>query len=174
MKEIFRATSQNGRHGIAVVSGDLYQGQGEYFPRHRPVQAALHKLGVVEGHTVLSITTTDAPQWALILDDAVPLAGASVIAADDLQGGNAVTFLFLSEQAIVKTFGYARRSSRIRYYERGQEKSIPASVLLALGLLPDDTPKPEEIPPPPAFDIAGMAPETKGALADALRKAGLA
>lgn len=83
------------------------------------------------------------------------------------RGGDSVTLLVLSERAIIKSYGYKRRSSTITYYEAGEAKAIPASVLLALGVLPE-APIPEPIPAPEPFDPAAMEPEARGALAKAL------
>lgn len=173
MKQIYWNTSQNGRWGISIVSETLYQEADVRLTSGKTLQATISYLGITEGHRVYRLEKTDKQQWAVIFGDAVALAGASVVYSESLQGGACCSLLLLSEQAIVKTYGYKRRSSQIHYYEQGQEKNIPASVLLALGLLPD-TPEPEEVPPPPTFDPAGMEPQAKGALAEALRKAGLA
>lgn len=162
LKEIYRATSQNGRWGLALVSEGI-------FPEdlRQPVQATITALGSAEGHDVFRLEPTDLPQWALIGDDLVPLAGATVVNAQNLQGGDSVTLLLLSRQAIVKDYGYKRRSSRIRFFDDGVKKSIPSSVLLALGVLPE-TPIPEPIPAPEPFDPATMKPKARGALAKAL------
>lgn len=55
MKQIYRATSQNGRHGVAVVSNTLFQGDGEYWRTHRPVQASVVRIGTTEGHEVFRL-----------------------------------------------------------------------------------------------------------------------
>lgn len=168
MKEIYRATSQNGRWGMSLVSEGIAEA-----PRREPVRASITRLGAAEGLDVFRLEPTDRPQWALVGGDLEPLAGASTVNAQSLQGGDCVSLLLLSEQAIVKSYGYKRRSSCITYYEAGIAKPVPASVLLALGLLPG-APAPEEVPPPPAFEPAQMEPEQRGALAAALAAAGLA
>lgn len=165
MKEIYRATSQNGRWGLALVSEGLQPGC-----LRQPVQAAITALGTAEGRDVFRVEPTDLPQWALVGGDLEPLAGATVVNAQSLQGGDSVTLLLLSRQAIIKSYGYKRRSSTITYYEDGEAKAVPASVLLAIGVLPE-TPIPEPIPAPEPFDPAAMEPEARGALAKALAKA---
>lgn len=165
MKEIYRATSQNGRWGLALVSEGIEPGG-----LRQPVRATITALGTTEGRDVFRLEPTDKPQWALVGDDLEPLAGASIVIAQNLQGGDSVTLLLLSERAIIKSYGYKRRSSTITYYEAGEVKAIPASVLLALGVLPE-TPIPEPIPAPEPFDPAAMEPEARGALAKALAKA---
>lgn len=164
MKEIYRATSQNGRWGLALVS------EGISPMPYTPVRATITALGTAEGHDVFRLEPTDKPQWALVGGDLEPLAGASTVIARNLQGGDSVTLLLLSEQAIVKSYGYKHRSSRITYYEDGEAKAIPASVLLALGVLPE-APIPEPIPAPEQFNPTAMEPEARGALAKALAKA---
>ena len=165
LKEVYRATSQNGRWGLALVSEGIPPED-----LRQPVQATITALGSAEGHDVFRLEPTDLPQWALIGDDLVPLAGATVVNAQSLQGGDSVTLLLLSERAIIKSYGYKRRRSTITYYEAGEAKAIPASVLLALGVLPE-APIPEPIPAPEPFDPAAMEPEARGALAKALAKA---
>lgn len=165
MKEIYRATSQNGRWGLALVSEGLQPGC-----LRQPVQATITALGTAEGRDVFRVEPTDLPQWALVGGDLEPLAGATVVNAQSLQGGDSVTLLLLSRQAIIKSYGYKRRSSTITYYEDGEAKAVPASVLLAIGVLPE-TPIPEPIPAPEPFDPAAMEPEARGALAKALAKA---
>ena len=165
MKEIYRATSQNGRWGLALVSEDL---QPDCL--RQPVQATITALGSAEGRDVFRLEPTDRPQWALVGGDLEPLSGASTVIAQNLQGGDSVTLLLLSKRAIVRSYGYKRRSSTITYYEDGETKAVPASVLLALGVLPE-APIPEPIPAPEPFDSATMEPEARGALAKALAKA---
>ena len=165
MKEIYRATSQNGRWGLALVSEGIQPSC-----LRQPVQATITALGSAEGRDVFRVEPTDLPQWALVGDDLEPLAGATVVNAQSLQGGNSVTLLLLSRQAIIKSYGYKRRSSTITYYEDGEAKDIPASVFLALGVLPE-TPIPEPIPAPEPFDHAAMESEARGALAKALSEA---
>ena len=165
MKEIYRATSQNGRWGLALVSEGIEPGG-----LRQPVQATITALGAAEGRDVFRVEPTDLPQWALVGDDLEPLAGATVVNTQSLQGGDSVTLLLLSRQAIIKSYGYKRRRSTITYYEDGEAKDVPASVLLALGVLPE-APIPEPIPAPEPFDHATMEPEARGALAKALAKA---
>ena len=165
MKEIYRATSQNGRWGLALVSEGISPED-----LRQPVQATITALGTAEGRNVFRVEPTELPQWALVGGDLEPLAGASTVNTQSLQGGDSVTLILLSRQAIIKRYGYKRRSSRITYYEDGEAKAIPASVLLALGVLPE-APIPEPIPAPEPFDPAAMEPEARGALAKALSEA---
>lgn len=162
MKEIYRATSQNGRWGLALVSEGIEPGG-----LRQPVQTTITALGTAEGRDVFRLEPTDRPQWALVGGDLEPLAGASTVIAQNLQGGDSVTLLLLSRQAIVRSYGYKRRSSTITYYEDGEAKDVPASVLLAIGVLPE-APIPEPIPAPEPFDPTAMEPEARGALAKAL------
>lgn len=165
MKEIYRATSQNGRWGLALVSEGISPED-----LRQPVQATITALGTAEGRNVFRVEPTELPQWALVGGDLEPLAGASTVNTQSLQGGDSVTLLLLSERAIVKSYGYKRRSSRIRFFDDGVEKPIPSSVLLALGVLPG-SPKPKPISAPEPFDPTAMEPEARGALAKALSEA---
>lgn len=168
MKEAFVEYSINGRWGVSIVSADF--DKVEY---GKPVQAAITRLGKVEGRDVLRFDATDKPQWAVVLGDAKPLAGASEVLSMGLQSSQYVTVLLLSETAIVKTYGYKGRSSSISCYQQGKRVEIPASVLLALGLV-EAANEPEEVPPPPSFGDTISQPELRGALAEALLAAGFA
>ncbi|MBR5950704.1 MAG: hypothetical protein IKZ87_04645 [Actinomycetaceae bacterium] len=168
MKEIFCERSTNGRWGVSIVSHDF-----DEIKYGQAVQATVTKLGRIEGRDVLRLDKTDKPQWVLVLGDSKPLAGASVALGMGLQSGSYVTVLLLSETAIVKTYGYKGRSSSVTFYQKGERANIPASVLLALGLV-EGKEEPEEVPPPPAFEEAFVCEETRSALAEALITAGLA
>lgn len=149
MKEIFWAESQNGRWGVSIVS-ESYSPVDTAFP----VQAEITALGAVAGKNIYRIEKTQKPQWLLVTDDAEPISGASMIETMDMQGHRCVTLLLLGEEAIVREYGYRRRSSIVSYYKRGEVQTIPESVLLALGLIPASH-EPEPIGPPPAFRIDG-------------------
>lgn len=167
MKEIYRATSQNGRWGMALVSERFDECPG----RENPLRASITSLGEAEGHRVFRLEPTDAPQWVVVFGDADVISGASLVFGCSLQGNSDVSLVLLSEQALVRVYGYKRRSDRIIYFERGEVRAIPASVLLALGLLNNNT-EPQPVAPPPAFDL-GEVDAGKGALAAALAKAGI-
>ena len=169
MREIYRATSQNGHWGMALVSNGIE----ERLCRETPVQANVIKLGEAEGHEVFRLEPTSALQWAAVFGDAEVISGASMVYGCSLQGNSNVSLILLSEQALVRVYGYKRRSERIIYFEQGEVRRVPSSVLLALGLLGNNA-EPQLVASPPAFNLGAMAPETKSALADALRKAGLA
>lgn len=146
MNEIYKATSQNGRWGLALVSEGI-----EEIRRETPVRATAMELGEAERHRVVRLEPTNDPQWAVVYDsDADPLSGASRIESVSLQGNSYATLLLIGPKALVQVWGYKRRSSRVIYYEQGEECRVPASVLLALGMLDSGAP-PKTVPPPPPF-----------------------
>lgn len=167
MQDIFTAYSTNGRWGLSIVSSDF-----EALTYGNPVQATVFRLGKTEGRDVLRLDATDKPQWVVVLGDAQPLAGASEVLHVSLQSSRYVTVLLLSEMALVKTLGYKGRSSSVHCYQNGRRADIPSSVLLGLGLLGGT--KPEEVPPPPSFEVEAAPAEVRSALAEALIAAGIA
>lgn len=177
MDVMLKQVSQNGRWGVEVVSdgysfgdGDVSQSpwtRGQYTCS---LQAEVSKIGEVEGRDVFRAEPTDKDQWLVTGDDLEPLMGASMIIDMSLQGGDNITLLMVGEQAIVRSWGYKRRSSQIVFLDHGVETEIPASILLALGVLPD-TPEPEPVPAPPPFDIEAADSGLKQSLAAAFAKA---
>ena len=161
MKEIYSVTSQNGRWGLAVVSESIEK-------MDNPVQATATRLGDTEGQSVWRVEATDRPQWVMVGGDLEALAGARVLEGMSLQGNSDVTLMLLGPEAIVRRWGYKRRSSCVCFYSNGERQPIPASVLLALGLIPVSE-APEEAAPPPPFRVDG---EHKSAIGQALIEAG--
>lgn len=174
MDILYKAVSQNGRWGVEVVSeGYFFDGDKSPWTRGSQtcsLRAEVSRIGEVEGRDVFRAEPTDKDQWLVTGDDLIPLVGAEYIKAIDLQGGDSSTLLMVGEQAIVRSYGYKRRSSQVLFLDHGVETDIPASILLALGVLPD-TPDPEPVPAPPAFDIENADTGLKQSLADAFVKA---
>ena len=149
MKEIYSVYSQNGRWGVSVVS-ETFENLSE------PVQATVTRVGRTSGMDVYRAETTDSPQWLVIRDDAVPISGADIIQRCNLQGNRSTTLLLIGPEAIIRCYGYKRRSSHIEYFKDGVQKRVPDSVLLAMGAIPNSE-DPEVIPAPPAFNLAELA-----------------
>ena len=167
MEEIYSVSSTNGRWGLRIVS--------EVFKKEdlrEPVRAQAVKLGKVEGHEIVRLDKTDKDQWVLVTGDAVPMGGCTEFVGMGLQSNDNVTIIILSSQAIVKTYGYCRRSSTVRFFLNGKKQNVPASVLLALGLLRPVTEEPAE--EPPTLEEFLQQPNAKSALQQALLEAGLA
>lgn len=143
MKEIYSVFSQNGRWGISIVSESINDCSV-------PIRAEIMNLGRTGGQDVFRVEETEKPQWVLVCDDAEPILGASLITAMDLQGHRNVTVILIGPKALVRYYGYRRRSSRTVYYEDGNPMKIPESVLLAQGMAPASQ-EPEVFTAPPSF-----------------------
>ena len=158
MKKVWSVTSTNGRWGIEIVS----PAEGEI---KWPARGTLKSLGSIEGRDVFRFDPDDGSQtWVLPGRDLEPLSGASTAIKMSLQSSDSGTIMILGPQAAVRSWGYKGRSSHVTLYLEGVAQDCPASILLALGLI-EAQGKLIEIPPPPPVS---------GAMAEALRKAGLA
>lgn len=149
--EVFKARSQNGRWGLSVVAYE-----GTTFP----AEGQLQSLGTVEGKETYVFIPGPSRSWVLPMnEEAESIGGATVVACMDLQGGSFASLLLLSPLAVVRTWGYKCRSSRIWAFKEGTLLNVPASVLAAQGLIPTPDASPEPIPAPAPL---------QGALATAL------
>lgn len=142
MIEIFKAVSQNGRWGLAVVGQE-----GTTFP----AQGSLRPVGKVAGLATYEFVTGETGTWVLVTDDVTVHGGATLVESKDLQGGQVASLLLLGPQAVVEHHGYKRRSSRIVAYVAGVEVLIPGTVLAAMGLLQADG-EVAVVEPPPALE----------------------
>lgn len=140
--QIFSAISTNGRWGLAVVGPE-----GTTFP----AQGRLRALGEVAGIATFQFTPDDtAGTWVLPLKSAAHLCGGgTLVHQTGLQSGQSASLLLLGREAVIQCHGYRGRDSWYRAFVEGEEKHIPAPVLLAMGLIkPDPKPEPEPIPEP--------------------------
>ncbi len=151
MNEMFRAVAQNGRSGLAVVGP-----AGTAFP----AEGSLRHLGRVAGLDTYEFTPGECGTWAMTAGDVTVHGGATLVAKADLQGSNSASLLLLGPVAVVEHHGYKRRGSRLRAYQSGVEADLPASVMLALGLVASAG-EVVAVAPPPALS---------GALADAFAR----
>lgn len=163
MEVIIRERSVNGRCGVDVVSDqkiDL-----PYSPIHAILDHKLVPLGVSAGISVFKLVPEDGT-FAVIGNDLDPVegSGAVLLKKESLQGNQYVSVLNTREGAILRWTGYKGRSSGFYAITRNGVKDVPASVLLALGLIePDEAPYEEVQPAAP--------PNT--AMLEQLREAGL-
>jgi len=157
MEEIFKATSTNGRWGVAMVSAT---------PRDEisyPIKGRLVYLGKVEGISTYRLDVDESGDWIVVGGDMEPVAGCTLAVDCDLQSSNNVSILVGGDFFAYTQYGYKRRSSSVRAFSAGKEVQLPATVMLAMGLIPcEETPVEVEIP------------ASGGALQEALKKAGLA
>jgi len=155
-----RWTSTNNRWGLAIVAPDEIDWNS-------PQYGEMVYLGKLEGHRTYQFTPTDHENikgnWYYVCGDSETLAGAVNICSIGLQSNNAVNLWALSPFSALRIFGYARRSAHIVAFKNGEPIDLPTGVMAAMGLLPVEEKEPVEP------DL----PEPDGALAEALRKAGL-
>ena len=143
MEVIFDARSTNGRWGLAIVgpAGTTL-----------PAQGSLVGLGTIAGIETYRFTPGETGTWVIAGGDLQPHGGATVVRIMNLQSSYA-TILLLGPESVVEQHGYKRRSSNFIAYVSGEAREIPASILLAMGLVvPESAPAPIE--PPPALSGA--------------------
>lgn len=142
MELIFDARSTNGRWGLAIVGPE---------GARLPAQGSLVSLGTVAGIETYRFTPGDTGTWVLAGGDLQPHGGATLVASRDLQSSQFATILLLGPEAVVEQHGYKRRSSRFVAYVAGEARDIPASILLAMGLIAPESAPAAPIEPPPAL-----------------------
>lgn len=140
MNTIFEARSTNGRWGIAVLGPE---------GTRLPAQGRLMDLGeVAQIRTFRFVPDDSSGQWVWAGDDAEVVAGARVVADVGLQSHRRATVIIMGPEAIIRSYGYKRRSESIVAFVNGQEQEIPAQVLASMGLIPGVEAVEVEPPPP--------------------------
>ncbi len=147
MKEIFSASSTNGRWGLAVVGPD---------GTTLPAQGSLRHVGSVAGMETYEFIPGETGTWAMTAEDVTVHGGATLVTWQDLQSSRGASLLLLGPQAVVEHHGYKRRSSRVVAYVAGMKTDIPGTVLAAMGLLQAGG-EVVAIAPPPAIGGAMAA-----------------
>ena len=153
MKELYSRKSQNGQRGLAIVGPEGTE---------LPAEGSLRNLGNVAGVTTFLFTSGKTGNWIMVSDDVTVHGGATVVEMVDLCGGSVASLLLLGEMAVVEHHGYKRRTSRLAAYVKGVEADVPASVLVAMGLVKAKGGDSEDVPPPPPM---------AGPMADAMKAA---
>ena len=142
MKVIFEARSTNGRWGMAIVGPEGTK---------LPAQGSLASLGTVAGIETYLFTPSETGTWILAGGDLQPRGGATTVRTMNLQSSSSATILLLGPEAVIEQYGYKRRSSRYVAYVNGEARDIPASILLAMGIIASESTPTTSIPPPPAL-----------------------
>ena len=173
MREILRERSQNGRWGVSVVTRDVPEeylelGYGRGTPeliREKGVPGTLTHLGRDgSGSQVYRLDYDPASQtWVVAGEDLEVVSGATQVVKTTLQGHRHATLLLAGADAVVKSYGYRRRSSSVSLYRRGVKEHVPEAVLLAYGI----TPSTGQIRPTP--EVPDLDPRIREALAEATR-----
>lgn len=140
MNTIFEARSTNGRWGIAIVGPE---------GTRLPAQGKLLDLGeVAQVRTFKFIPDESSGQWIWAGDDAEVVAGARVVESVSLQSHRRATVIILGPEAVIRSFGYKRRSETVVAFVNGQEQEIPSHVMASMGLIPGVDAVEVEPPPP--------------------------
>jgi hypothetical protein len=149
-------SSTNHRWGISLV-GDLAE-----VDLMRPVQGTIKHLGTVAGFDTWEVLPGHTGEWYWLTGDVEVVGGAVVLSQMGLQSNGEANLLRLTAEAVVKTYGYKRRSARYSALINGEGKDIPDAVLAAMGLVQgENVRQAEELPKPEPL---------KGAMASAFAK----
>jgi len=152
MKEVLRATSTNGRWGLAVVAKEDVT---------FPAEGTLSDLGTVAGIRTFQFEPGATGLWAYPVGSDVKIhGGATEICRIDLQSSACITLLQLGPESVLEFYGYKGRSSSILAFIEGIRAEIPEPVLLAMGLI-KGTGEIVEIEPPAPL---------QGAMAEAFQR----
>jgi len=175
MKELFKAASTNGRWGMVIAGPEDYEQKEGFAGINTGISffGKLIDLGEVNGFKTYRFdpldpsSQADGGNWFLVMDDAEAMVGAEKIFSKGLQSGRVVTlFALASDFAVVREWGYDRRSSWFVTYVNGKKQDVPDAVLVAAGVVE-----------PPHYEEVKVEVEnpttTNAALAEALRAAGL-
>ncbi len=162
MEIIYQRRSTNGRWGLAVVGNTpkvINKGNTEIIRDH-----SVESLGTVAGIETFRLVSMSGTHLVMGSDlEVVPGSGAVEVGRMNLQSSDVVTLIAARDGAIVKEYGYKRRSSHFFAVTPEGTANVPSSVLLALGLVEPDT---------PARPVAAPVPPSNNMFA-ALQKAGL-
>lgn len=148
MKELVSEISTNGRWGVAIVGPE-----GTEFP----AQGTLRHLGRVAGVATYEYTPGETETWVFVGGDVAVHGGGTVVAYEDLQSSRVVSILLIGPEAILETRGYKGRGSSIEAYIRGRRTSIPATVLVAMGLVHAEGETVKIAPPEPLQGAMALA-----------------
>jgi len=148
MREIYNVTSQNCRWGFSMVSNTI----GTWYDLLDHPSVITH-LGSVEGKEVYQVEVIDNPKTYTFMTEyeAEVVSGATLVECINLQGGNFVSLIQLGETAIVRVYGYKRRSNQVLMFHEGRESELASSVLLAMGMIESER-EIKEISPLPPFN----------------------
>ena len=153
--ESLKLVSQNGQWGIElhVLTDDPNADPGS------PIEGDLERVGKFGGMETYRLTPRKgAGTWHWLTNaDVEALDGASVV-EQSLQGGKSASLVSASALAILKTWGYKRRSSSTEVFQSGDFTEATEGQLYAAGILtPQEEPKKVEPPQPTAMGRALLA-----------------
>lgn len=140
--EMFRAVSQNGRWGLAVVGPEGAK---------LPAEGSVEHIGRIGGVETYVFRPGKTGTWVMTAEDVAVHHGATIIDAQDLQGGKHASLLVLGPYAVIEHYGYMRRGSWVLAYVNGAKANVPQTVLAAMGLAKTKG-EPKSIEPPPPLE----------------------
>ena len=166
MDQIAKFVSTNGRWGAEVFAPDgAMEGQHCGYGDDT-IRGTIEDKGTVGSFRSFVVhPDSTADTWISFAErETEVIAGATLVWGRGLQSGQYGAILLLGPVAVIKSYGYKGRSSWMTLYKNGVAQKLTAAHLVALGLVePDKEPEPVAAPP-----------EVDGAMAAALRRAGLA
>ena len=149
MKEIWSESSTNGRWGLSIVAPE-----GVELPQWSSplLEGGIVPLGTVGGVETFRFVPGETGTYILATRQGIKAhGGATVMACRDMQSGSMASIVVLGQEAVVEMIGYKGRSSTISAYIGGVRKPIPASVLLAMGLVQSESGSAAVFTPPPVM-----------------------
>ena len=123
--------STNGRWGLQIVGP-------KGMSLSTPKKGRLFSIGKIDGKQVYKFNPDESGRWFLAGDDLEPVEGCEVVQKMDLQSNDCITIIAGGDVFAVKSYGYKRRSATTCLYKDGVQIDIPAPVMLALGLIPNE------------------------------------
>lgn len=126
MEEIFRATSINGRWGLAVVAPKGVQ---------LPAEGSLRFIGSIGGIETYVLTPGPTKTWVrTVWGNVIPHAGATVVSSMSLQGRSHVTLLVTGPYALIEVPCRSGEYSTYYAFKHGTEKQVGLDDLERHGL----------------------------------------
>lgn len=126
LAEIFRATSVNGRWGLAVVAPKGVQ---------LPAEGSLRFIGTIGGTETYVFTPGPTMIWVrAVWGNAIPRAGAAVVSSMSLQGRSYVTLLVTGPYALIEVPCRRGQGSTYYAYKEGKELLVGHDDIERYGL----------------------------------------
>lgn len=160
MEKLWECRSTNGRWGAVLLAKDVVQGHqsgsGNY-GRDGSYPGRATPLGEVAGTKTFRLDP-EPGSFVVCGGDVTPVegSGAIVVYRESLQSSSYGSIISARPGAILRSTGYKGRSAWFRALcEDGSLADVPASVVLALGLVePDEAPEPVQAAEPPSTAMA--------------------
>lgn len=147
MNVIYTDRSTNGRWGVDIVSSTYCRGKHPNIgvecildpdgkPVDFPLRGVVTDLGEVDGIRVIRIEYDPEAQTWLAFGELIN--GGTQVLEMSLQSHRFLSLNVIGPVAVLRTYGYRRRSSTTFLVKNGQPVELSPSQLLALGLIQAD------------------------------------